>query len=255
MARRKRAASVAAEAPTPKKRSKASAREDVSESGDMRTYLARFSGGEKTFGGSQTKHDPDGMLMRRLRAVAAGKGDESAACLDVYTFLCAYEVTRNFKGLKKDEISTAMILKPVVEHLRCRWQVLQELMFDDDADTVVDEVARLEAVCKHHFRSANRCAASKLLCMLGLRVPIYDSLGRSALFGGTGERSYAEFHAKWTANYAPRRAAYQAAAKAQLAELAAGDIEAPACRLHLEWFCARAYDQRLMRDGKAVAKA
>lgn len=225
---------------TPEKRRRVEIRVDGSEEAkDMHAYLTLFCSGERPNGSTQ-KPDKDRNLVARLRAVAEGKVGLRDSCSDVYDLLCAYDVTRNFKGLRKDSIDE---LGKLVEHLRLRWPWLQPLIDGDDARAVVKEVELLEKVCKDHWGSANTCASSKLLCMLGLRVPIYDSLGREALFGSKQSRPYAQFIEKWAADYAPRRAAYLAAA---IAAGAGVDGEGA----HLEWFCARAYDRRLMRIGK-----
>ena len=251
---------------------------------DVAEYLERFAAGSKKRGGSGN-HRPCRELIKQMTSIITSNAEPAAiSSPKLHEVIVAYGVGRCFTatscGLAKkggpsaavapDELQkrrTFMLahLEPVIEHLRCAWPDLVGLRRADAARAAAADTARAAAavdalVCaiEEQFNRKMVSAASKLLNMCGLELPIYDSLARAAL-GLGNDVSYAAYLAAWAKSYAPLRSKYLEALDALLSDhdQAVTDVDLQVVQLDLmagdvtkEWLCMRAHDVRLMRIGK-----
>ena len=84
---------------------------------------------------------------------------------------------------------------------------------------------------------------SQFRAVLGLPVPIWDSLSRKPL-GVRNKDTYLEFHTRWMRSFEERRTEYGEAVR----ELQAPD-EGDDAQLSPLYFCVRAHDNHLMHAG------
>ena len=90
--------------------------------------------------------------------------------------------------------------------------------------------------------------------MLGLQVPIYDSLARAGL-GLGADVTYAEFYDAFMESYGRSREGYKVAAKAILGDLVGDEARERLGRgLPDEWFMMRGHDSMLWKAGKKKNK-
>ena len=226
---------------------------------DVNEYLERFSAGEKQRGGTAKNHKPCQELVAQMKEVVSSSGPGAARLHEV---IVAYGVSRCFSasscGMKKTGGPSAQVsdeeqlkrrefmlshLERVVQHLRDAWPSYAGLQRGEDGRAAAAVDALVDAI-KSEFQKKNLSAASKLLNMLGLELPIYDSLARTAL-GFTKDVSYSDYLIAWSDSYEPLRAGYLAAMRASLSSRGV-DISG----VTEEWLCMRAHDVRLMRRGK-----
>lgn len=192
-------------------------------------YMRRY------FGTKQKGGKPDCDLVAALRHAASQSAPTAECCEIVYRVIGSYGVGRVFVGLSP---ATTNRLARVVAHLQVRWPSLQTLTLCDRKAIAAEVDALVDVIATFNTAKPRRspCAASKLLAVLGLPVPIWDSLARSAL-GVRADASYEVFHDRWVCSYEAHRADYEAAAAAK---------DPPAT----EYMCIRAHDVRLMGAGK-----
>lgn len=188
-------------------------------------------------------------LVVLLRGVASGLHGNS----ELRQFIIAYGAVRTFAGLRAERLDG---LSPITSHLRARWASLRSAGPALPSGQVVQEVDDLAEACRLGGFHRNLSFASKALAMLGLEVPIYSSEGK-AFLGLPAAVSYAAFLEAWMRAYEPRRAAYEAAAAAHLAdaglerELADAGLER---ELGVGWFAMRGFDVHLMAVGGPMRK-
>lgn len=195
---------------------------DRSAEEDVLTYVSRFRNTEAS-------------IMTDLRLVACGRGASPQCCALLRDFIRAYGVVRCFAGMNERNVA---ILAPLVRHLQARWPRLQQRL---EPSVVVSEVEALADACKAAGFNRNVSFASKALNMLGLPVPIYSS--ECSAFLGLRGPSYGALHEAWTAEYAGRRRAYEAAAARLIGR---GGLES---QLGAEWFAVRGFDVHLLEVG------
>ena len=215
---------------------------------DLNEYWERYSLGFKAKGGSGKRHEPDAELISALRATAAKKVGDAKACATVHSIINAYGVGRVFVGLAPGK---SALLQPIVKHLQKKWLSLQKLSLDDAEGTAaaVDDLVDVIAACPGGQFRRSPCAASKLLCVLGLPVPIWDSLARKAL-GVQDGTSYVDFHSRWKGDAARGFQRHLPAYEAALDPLAPPQASSAAASLWRMlppiYFCVRAHDVFLM---------
>ena len=211
---------------------------DSETASEVLEYLQRFrirnekNGTNARGGGTQTKTDE--AIMTSLMRITSGKVKSmEERCVLLREFIMAYGVARCFGGLREDNVK---ILGPIVKAL------------ESSATMPLSESTEaLSAACKCKF-GRNPSFVSKVLCMLGRRVPIYSSEG-IAFLGLKTVKSYEEFRVAWMAAYEPLRAAYEAEAEKQIR---ASGLEA---QLGAPWFAMRGFDVHLMKIGGPMRKA
>jgi hypothetical protein len=231
---------------------------------DLQEYLERWRNGEKTRGGGSDKeHTTDMILVQMMQTLVKAKVAETAQAEALHSVVICYGVGRCFSasncGMPKTnsgatnraeevKVRRAKVIQcmlPMVQHLQQGARVLERT----DDERVVAAVDGFADLIEATFQKRNLSAASKLLCMLGLEVPIYDSLARKALGLNQPNVKYSEYLAKWTSSYEARRTSYLAAVRSQSTEEdRIGDI------VSAEWVAMRAHDMRLMRLGYTKAK-
>ena len=238
---------------------------DVLAAQDMAEYLERFS---RVKQGGTGNHRPCRELIKQMIDLVGSNGQPAEVTGKLHEVIVAYGVGRCFTatscGLAKkggpsahvgaDELQRRRAfmlthLEPVIEHLRSAWPRLIGLQ-RTDTTRAAETVEALVGAIEQQFNRRLLSAASKLLNMLGVELPIYDSLARSAL-GLGGDVSYEAYLTAWLASYEPLRAAYLEALEAYHADVGPVDLTVGNDReVTKEWLCMRAHDVRLMRLGK-----
>ena len=138
-------------------------------------------------------------------------------------------------------------LEPVVKHLqKARTKLQNPKVTLADREGAAAAVEALVDCIRQSFNKKLLSASSKLLNMLGVELPLFDSLARTGL-KLPGSVSYSDYHAAWVESYMPRRESYLAALASLDEEVKDGAIE----QMGAEWICVRAHDIRLMRLGMA----
>lgn len=256
--------SAASPRTAPRKKQSAAIREEESGGSEGSTadreaevlkYLGRFRPRRKLqreLASASASASGEEALVVLLRGVASGtlNGNSEAVGGDgnseLRQFIIAYGAVRTFAGLRADRLDG---LSPITSHLRSRWAALRSAgPALPSGQVVVREVDDLAEACILGGFHRNLSFASKALAMLGLEVPIYSSEGK-AFLGLPAAVSYGAFFDAWTAAYAPRRAAYEAAATAHLAVDAGLEHE-----LGVAWFAMRGFDVHLMAVGGPMRK-
>ena len=230
----------------------------VDAASDLQEYLERWRNGE-----NPKEHTTDMMLVQMMQTLVKATVAETAQAEALHKIVICYGVGRCFSasncGMPKTnsgatnraeevKVRRAKVIQcmlPMVQYLQ---QVARVLERTDD-ERVVAVVDGFADLIEATFQKRNLSAASKLLCMLGLEVPIYDSLARKALGLNQQNVKYSEYHAKWISSYEARRPSYLAALRSQSTEEdRIGDL------VSSEWVAMRAHDMRLMRLGVTKAK-
>lgn len=229
----------------------------VDAASDLQEYLERWRNGE-----NPKEHTTDMMLVQMMQTLVKATVAETAQAEALHSIVICYGVGRCFSasncGMPKTnsgasraeevKVRRAKVIQcmlPMVQYLQ---QVARVLERTDD-ERVVAVVDGFADLIEATFQKRNLSAASKLLCMLGLEVPIYDSLARKALGLNQQNVKYSEYHAKWISSYEARRPSYLAALRSQSTEEdRIGDL------VSSEWVAMRAHDMRLMRLGVTKAK-
>lgn len=232
-------------------------------------YLLRFTLGIKKRGGHCKKHAPDGNLIQALRNAVTEPKPMLECCKAAHSMINACEVGRVFVGLSPERSEK---LHRVVEHLQARWPQLQKLTLCDSATSAVEVHALAQIISKFSEDKPRHslCAASKLLAMLGLPVPITDSLARKALGVKSCHslREYEDFHVLWLQSFDERRDRYETVAAERIDALHASSKdgsqtddarEGPSRSELSSWHtfltttyvAMRAHDVKLMEDGQS----
>jgi hypothetical protein len=196
-------------------------------------------------------------VMADLRNLAAGpqpkrgSSAEMECCSQLRGFICAYGTARTFRGLRADNVAP---LAPIVRHIQRRWASGELPRRQSEPAFVVGEVEALADVCKAAGFARNLSFASKTLNMLGLRVALFSSecVAFLRLPKAVG---YGAFHEAWTAEYAKRHEALEAAAAKHAAALspwpaggAQGKYKGTGGTADA-WLAIRALDIRMLKDG------
>ena len=144
-------------------------------------------------------------------------------------------------------------LEPVVKHLqKARTKLQNPKVTLADREGAAAAVEALVDCIRQSFNKKLLSASSKLLNMLGVELPLFDSWARKGLNKELGLKlpggvAYSDYHAAWVESYMPRRESYLAALAALDEEVKDGAI----AQMGAEWLCVRAHDIRLMRLGGA----
>eukprot|EP01046_Picozoa_sp_COSAG06_P026490 COSAG06_NODE_2280_length_7182_cov_10.552167_2_plen_309_part_00 len=197
-------------------------------------------------------------VMADLRNLAAGpqpkrgSSAETACCAQLRGFICAYGTARTFRGLRADNVAP---LAPIVRHIQRRWASGELQRRQSEPAFVVGEVEALADVCKAAGFARNLSFASKTLNMLGLWPVALFSSECVAFLRLPKAVGYGAFHEAWTAEYAKRHEALEAAAAKHAAALSpwpAGGAQGKykgAGGTADAWLAIRALDIRMLKDG------
>ena len=201
-------------------------------------YLGRF----RPSSGGDRDAVTDEKLVLLLRGVAAG---QHGNC-ELRQFIIAYGAVRTFAGLRAEKLDS---LSPITGHLQARWASIRAspASVGLPSSAVVCEVDGLAEACRLAGFHRNLSFASKALAMLGFEIPIYSSEGKAYL-GLPASVGYGAFFDAWMDAYGARRAAYEVAAAAHLAD---AGLER---ELGVAWFAMRGFDVHLMAVGGPMRK-
>lgn len=199
-------------------------------------------------GGTQTV--TDATIMQSLRELRSLKGPKAGAAL--HRFLVAYGVVRTFAGLGKLDAPgkykklAPLAAKLIEAHKRHK---IHEVL-----------VAAVMAACKDAGFGTNLSFATKALCMLGNKLPIYSSESVAYLKKFHGHRvdrvaslnDHYIYYLVWNHAFDEVRSEYIAAARRRLGQHS--ETKALEDELGAEWFAMRGFDVHLMAVGGPLRK-